>query len=45
MRMMTPPRRTPAETQIATRVRGGNVCGVGSVEAEDEGLGLGNDYG
>lgn len=42
--MMTPPRRMPADTQIATRVRGGNVCGLESVEAEDEGL-VSNDYG
>lgn len=40
---MTPPRRMPADTQIATRVRGGNVCGLESVEA-DEGL-VSNDYG
>lgn len=36
----------PAGTQIATSVRGGNVCGAESAEAEDEGLALvKNDYG
>jgi hypothetical protein len=42
--MTTPPRRMPAETQIATRVRVGKVCvvgvaavdAVGMAEAKDE---------
>lgn len=50
--MTTPPRRIPAPTQIATRVRVGKVCAAESVEAGDEGAMTGgdallvsNDYG